>query len=872
MYHIGIEALLYLYQSWRGTIFTIVVFHFCSHASFIIIFLVGDWSCAHCVITGVRGHKKHSKVWKTAAAAVRYMGRLRSKYEAGESGESEDEESKDEDYAVEAESNTDKPEKDKEEKKDKSDDEKDEEDEKEESKKGDDDEEKNEGDDVENKNENSDDDKKPRKEKGRSLALYKLADSLSPTMRIETSDLVARGRRPRKQPSLYNPQIGPDSHWQSDEYHLIRAVRDGSSVDDSDFLSDGEKDIKKKKATNDNGSGAEDEEKKEAAGFTWCSFCKDDPSVPICVFCACRVCFGKHDKSKLLLCDKCDDEYHIFCLKPPLASVPPASKKWFCPSCRPSNKPEGKFMSTRRASTSFGSHKSEGSAASHGTRGSAKKAEVKKTPRMTTPEPTKKSPKGSTGRPRGRPPKNKSPIVEATPVQPPRKRGRPPKNASPAPVMETPTPRKRGRPPKNASLSPAASTKKQRGFSVSPKADARKTVRSKTTPIEAASSDKRNSTDDVSPLRKKARIESPPKRRARSDSEASEDDEENPPARTMERQKETTDSVDEGRMSAKKSPSYQSNKLSDREEISSETGSDTKQVKQSRSGRTLKRSAFHDEIEEGEQHLKTVRYAMDLLPGADPDPEDPEMETENLPENNEEISVEEPVLETPTVESPAPVLAPIPAPDPPPRPTPKEVPIAIAVVQEQSKAAVPVVEPAKSEAKEGTPSDKPKPQSETPPPKQQTETVKPVAPATVPQIKASSGEANAQPAVTPPTTPAAAAFTSAPTAASASEEKQTPSVKVPRRKPGARECMQISRRFGVKEIPQKYMDTLLDYCTRGKVEHLIRMRERLDEHSRLLEAQLAGLEAHVKEKGEIDIVVPPLPERQEKNPTGTPGK
>ena len=77
--------------------------------------------------------------------------------------------------------------------------------------------------------------------------------------------------------------------------------------------------------------------------------------------------------------------------------------------------------------------------------------------------------------------------------------------------------------------------------------------------------------------------------------------------------------------------------------------------------------------------------------------------------------------------------------------------------------------------------------------------------------------------------------------------------------------MQISRRFGVKEIPQQYMDTLLDYCNRGKVEHLIRMRERLDEHSRFLEMQLAGLESLVLEHGESDVVVPlapPSPDRR----------
>jgi len=89
--------------------------------------------------------------------------------------------------------------------------------------------------------------------------------------------------------------------------------------------------------------------------------------------------------------------------------------------------------------------------------------------------------------------------------------------------------------------------------------------------------------------------------------------------------------------------------------------------------------------------------------------------------------------------------------------------------------------------------------------------------------------------------------------------EKTGITKTPRRKPGARECMQISRRFGVDIIPEKYMTTLLDYCHRGKVEHLIKMRERLDCHSRFLEYQLAGLEARIKEVGESKIVVPPIP-------------
>lgn len=74
------------------------------------------------------------------------------------------------------------------------------------------------------------------------------------------------------------------------------------------------------------------------------------------------------------------------------------------------------------------------------------------------------------------------------------------------------------------------------------------------------------------------------------------------------------------------------------------------------------------------------------------------------------------------------------------------------------------------------------------------------------------------------------------------------STKAPRRKPGARECMQISRRFGAEIIPESYMEILLDYATRGKIEHLIRMRERMDDHSRFLESQLAGLEALIQDR------------------------
>ncbi|KAK2453135.1 Histone-lysine N-methyltransferase atxr6 [Trifolium repens] len=45
----------------------------------------------------------------------------------------------------------------------------------------------------------------------------------------------------------------------------------------------------------------------------------------------CQKCNSGKSPSKLLLCDKCDNGYHIFCLTPILHSVPKSS--WFCPSC-----------------------------------------------------------------------------------------------------------------------------------------------------------------------------------------------------------------------------------------------------------------------------------------------------------------------------------------------------------------------------------------------------------------------------------------------------------------------------------------------------------------------------------------------------------
>ncbi|XP_021291323.1 histone-lysine N-methyltransferase ATXR6 [Herrania umbratica] len=53
---------------------------------------------------------------------------------------------------------------------------------------------------------------------------------------------------------------------------------------------------------------------------------------------SCQRCGSGDFGSKLLLCDKCDKGYHIFCLRPILVSIPKGA--WFCPSCSNIKKPQ----------------------------------------------------------------------------------------------------------------------------------------------------------------------------------------------------------------------------------------------------------------------------------------------------------------------------------------------------------------------------------------------------------------------------------------------------------------------------------------------------------------------------------------------------
>ncbi|XP_075217787.1 E3 ubiquitin-protein ligase UHRF1-like [Lycorma delicatula] len=77
-------------------------------------------------------------------------------------------------------------------------------------------------------------------------------------------------------------------------------------------------------------NGAEAPERNLKTYF--CNHCKDAP-VEKCNHCGCQKCQLKKDPNLTILCDECDDAYHIYCLNPPLEEVP-KDDDWYCPSCK----------------------------------------------------------------------------------------------------------------------------------------------------------------------------------------------------------------------------------------------------------------------------------------------------------------------------------------------------------------------------------------------------------------------------------------------------------------------------------------------------------------------------------------------------------
>ncbi|XP_045784907.1 E3 ubiquitin-protein ligase UHRF1-like [Maniola jurtina] len=62
-----------------------------------------------------------------------------------------------------------------------------------------------------------------------------------------------------------------------------------------------------------------------------CKKCGDDESRP-CRRCGCYVCASKDSPGEIILCDECDNGFHLKCLKPALEAIP--VEDWYCDSCR----------------------------------------------------------------------------------------------------------------------------------------------------------------------------------------------------------------------------------------------------------------------------------------------------------------------------------------------------------------------------------------------------------------------------------------------------------------------------------------------------------------------------------------------------------
>ena len=118
-----------------------------------------------------------------------------------------------------------------------------------------------------------------------------ITDSLTP----KDIDIDApRSRRSRKSPVLYDPQLCAASTWQS-EFQLEKALR-GDLDSSSEETSSGDEEEDDDENSKGGSESSDDSKKISRKSSVNCDFCKDDKSISVCCFCACRVCFSKLDE------------------------------------------------------------------------------------------------------------------------------------------------------------------------------------------------------------------------------------------------------------------------------------------------------------------------------------------------------------------------------------------------------------------------------------------------------------------------------------------------------------------------------------------------------------------------------------------------
>ncbi|XP_033484547.2 lysine-specific demethylase 5C isoform X2 [Epinephelus lanceolatus] len=91
--------------------------------------------------------------------------------------------------------------------------------------------------------------------------------------------------------------------------------------------------VKKEEPEEEGGKGKKEEEEDSDGPFSKMTMrLRRNLSNPQCVDSfVCRMCGRGDDDEKLLLCDGCDDNYHSYCLIPPLTDPPKCN--WRCPKC-----------------------------------------------------------------------------------------------------------------------------------------------------------------------------------------------------------------------------------------------------------------------------------------------------------------------------------------------------------------------------------------------------------------------------------------------------------------------------------------------------------------------------------------------------------